>query len=179
MIAKYLKPTWFSETIYEVNPDVLLENNIKTIFFDLDNTLIPYNEELPRESTKKFINYLKDKGLNIYVISNNHLERVEKFANDLGCKFSYMSYKPLKRKLNKFIKNENLNKNEIVMIGDQLLTDIFCSKRLKIKSVLVSPACEGDLLLTKINRFFDNIIRKKQLKKGMLNKFERSDYINE
>ena len=32
--------------------EVLKENGIKTIFFDLDNTLIPYNEELPFESTK-------------------------------------------------------------------------------------------------------------------------------
>ena len=47
---------------------------------------------------------------------------------------------------------------------------------LKIKSILVTPACKGDLKKTKINRFFDNIIRKKQVKKGYLNKFERSDY---
>lgn len=179
MLAKLLKPTWFCESIYDINPDTLLSNNIKTVFFDLDNTLIPYNEELPFDSTKKFINYLKEKGLNIYVISNNHLERVEKFSNDLGCKFSYMSYKPLKFKLNKFIKKENLKKEEIIIVGDQLLTDIFCSKRLKIRSVLVTPACSGDLVQTKINRFFDNIIRRKQLKKGYLINFERSDYCNE
>ena len=41
MIAKLLKPTWFSESIYEINSEVLKENGIKTIFFDLDNTLIP------------------------------------------------------------------------------------------------------------------------------------------
>ena len=90
-----------------------------------------------------------------------------------------MSYKPLKFKLNKFIKKENLKKEEIIIVGDQLLTDIFCSKRLKIRSVLVTPACSGDLVQTKINRFFDNIIRRKQLKKGYLINFERSDYCNE
>ena len=42
MIAKKLAPTWFCDSIYDINPDVLLKNNIKTIFFDLDNTLIPY-----------------------------------------------------------------------------------------------------------------------------------------
>lgn len=176
MFAKLLKPNWFCDSIYEINPDVLINNGIKTIFFDLDNTLIPYNEELPFEATKKFVNYLKNKGLNVYVISNNHLERVEKFSNELGCRFSYMSYKPLKFKLKKFIKRENLNKDEIVIVGDQLLTDILCSKRLKIKSILVTPACSGDLVQTKINRFFDNKIRRKQLKKGYLIKFERSAY---
>ena len=104
------------------------------------------------------------------------MDRVAKFSNELGCKFSYMSYKPLKFKLNKFIKKENLKKDEIIIVGDQLLTDILCSKRLKIKSILVTPACSGDLVQTKINRFFDNIIRKKQMRKGYLNKFERSDY---
>jgi len=176
MIAKLLKPTWFSESIYEINSEVLKENGIKTIFFDLDNTLIPYNEELPFESTKRFVSFLKDKGFNVYVISNNHLDRVEKFCKELDCKFSYMTYKPLKFKLKRFIKKENLNKNEIILVGDQLLTDILCSKLLKVKSILVTPASQGDLKVTKFNRFIDNKIRNKQVKKGYLNRFERSDY---
>lgn len=176
MLDKILKPNWFADRIYDINPNTLISNGIKNIFFDLDNTLIPYYEELPYEETKKFVSYLKDKGLNIYVISNNHLGRVEKFSKELGCKFSYMSYKPLTFKLKKFIKKEKLNKNEIIIIGDQLLTDIICSKLLKIKSCLVTPACQGDLKKTKLNRFIDNIIRKKQIKKGYLIRFERSDY---
>ena len=176
MLAKKLSPNWFCEELYELNPDVLIANGVKTIFFDLDNTLIPFYEELPYQETKNFINYLKNKGLNIYVISNNHENRVAKFSNDLGAKYSYMSYKPLPFKLNKFIKNENLKKDEIVIVGDQILTDIICSKLVKIKSVLVTPACNDDLKKTKINRFFDNIIRKKQKAKGYLSKFERSDY---
>ena len=43
----------------------------------------------------------------------------------------------------KFIKNENLNKDEIVIVGDQILTDIICSKGLKIKSVLVTISVIG------------------------------------
>ena len=176
MISKKLSPTWFCESIYDINPDELIKNQITTIFFDLDNTLVPFYEELPYEKTKNFINYLKNKGFNIYVISNNNEDRVKKFSDELGTKYSFLSYKPLTFKLNKFIKSQNLNKNEIIIVGDQILTDIICSKGLKIKSILVTPACEGDLKKTKVNRFFDNIIRKKQLKKGYLKKFERSEY---
>ena len=159
---------------------MLTDYNIITLndidyFEDIEETGTTFEENatLKAETIHK---YLKNKGLNIYVISNNHEDRVAKFSNDLGCKYSYMSYKPLTFKLNKFIKKEQLNKNEIIIVGDQLLTDIICSKGLKIKSILVTPACKGDLKKTKINRFFDNIIRRKQVKKGYLNKFERSDY---
>ncbi len=176
MLTKIFKPTWFSKNIYEINPDILIKEGIKIVFFDLDNTLIPFYEELPYESTKNFINYLKNKGLEVYVISNNHFDRVNIFSKELNVKFSYMSYKPLTFKLNKFIKNENLKKEEIIIVGDQLLTDILCSKLLKIKSILVTPACSDDLKKTKINRFFDNIIRKKLVKKDLLKQFERSDY---
>lgn len=176
MIAKFLTPTWFINKLEELNPDTLIDNGIKVVFFDLDNTLIPYYEDLPYESTKKFIKYLQEKGLKVYVISNNHKERVQKFSDELGCKFSYLSYKPLTFRLKKFIKNENLNKEEIILVGDQLLTDVLCTKLLKIKSCLSTPACKGDLIKTKLNRFFDNIIRKKQVKKGYLKEFERSDY---
>ena len=44
----------------------LINNGVKCILFDLDNTLVPFYEELPYEKTKNFINYLKNVG---YIIA--------------------------------------------------------------------------------------------------------------
>ena len=70
-------------------------------------------------------------------------------------------------KLNKFIKKNRFDKKDILMIGDQELTDVICSKFLKVRIVLTEPLVKTDLPITKVNRFFDKIIRK-MIKKKLL-----------
>ena len=66
----------------------------------------------------------------------------------------------------------NCSLEDTCIIGDQILTDIITAKRLKIKSILLKPACGNDLIKTKINRFIDNRIRRQMFKKNLLNKME-------
>ena len=49
-------------------------------------------------------------------------------------------------------------KDEIVMIGDQLLTDILGAGTFGIKTILVKPLKLSDAKKTRINRFFENLI---------------------
>ena len=61
------------------------------------------------------------------------------------------------------------------MVGDQLLTDVICSKNTKIRVILTEPVVKTDLPVTKVNRFFDKIIRrfmKKKLTKLEVKKHE-------
>ena len=51
------------------------------------------------------------------------------------------------------------------MVGDQLLTDVICSKNTKIRVILTEPLVNKDLPVTKVNRFFDKIIRRMMKKK--------------
>ena len=49
-------------------------------------------------------------------------------------------------------------KDEIVMIGDQLLTDILGAGTFGIKTILVKPLKLSDAKKTRVNRFFENLI---------------------
>ena len=52
-----------------------------------------------------------------------------------------------------FLKKNNINKQEMIMIGDQLLTDIACANKLKVDCVLVhSISRKTEKWYTKINR---------------------------
>ena len=64
-------------------------------------------------------------------------------------------------------------KEEICIIGDQLLTDVFSGKNYNIMTILVDPLGKKDLKVTKINRIIENIILKKYNKKGI---FKRGNY---
>ena len=45
-------PDLYKKSIYDINYKKLKQSGIKCLLFDLDNTLIPYNEKLPTKKIK-------------------------------------------------------------------------------------------------------------------------------
>lgn len=172
MLEHKLLPSWYAESIYNINTNVLMKQGIKNLFFDLDNTLVPFFYKVPDNKVIDFINDLKKQGFNVIVTSNNTKKRVSTFAEPLNVKYLNSAGKPGIKKIKRYLAENNYSLDETCIIGDQLLTDIICAKRLKIKSILLKPACDKDLIKTKLNRFIDNRIRKKMFKKNLLNKME-------
>lgn len=165
-----LVPTYYSDTnIFDVPIDFFKKIDVNCIFFDLDNTLDSFKCEVGSKKTTEYINKLKLEGYKIYIISNNSESRVKKYANSLNIEYLYKSGKPFTKKIEKFIKDNKLIKENCIIIGDQLLTDIKCANRLKIKSLLVEDLVKENQLVTKFNKFFDKIIRRRLKKKNKLN----------
>ncbi|MGL5687948.1 MAG: HAD hydrolase-like protein, partial [Weissella cibaria] len=71
--------------------------------------------------------------------------------------------KPLTRGLNEATTTLGLAKQEVVMVGDQLLTDVWSSNNYGVRSILVKPLIETDQWNTKINRFFEKGVKKRML----------------
>ena len=172
MLAKKLQPTWYSESIYKIDTNTFKENGIKNLFFDLDNTLVPFFYKLPDQKVIDFVRDLEAKGFNVIVTSNNTKNRVSTFAEPLGVKYLNSAGKPGIKRIKRYMNENNCSLEDTCIIGDQILTDIITAKRLKIKSILLKPACGKDLIKTKINRFIDNRIRRQMFKKNLLNKME-------
>ena len=158
-------PTYYAKSLYDIPISFYKENGIKILFCDLDNTLDAFYEKEPTEKAIKLVRELEENGIKVIITSNNHGYRVTNYANKLNVICHYSSKKPLGNKLRRFIKNNYFNKDEIVMVGDQLLTDVICSKNTKIRVILTEPLVNKDLPVTKVNRFFDKIIRRMMKKK--------------
>lgn len=172
MLAHKLLPTWYAESIYKIDRKILKDNGIKNLFFDLDNTLVPFFYKVPDAKVIEFVRELEKEGFNVIVTSNNTKKRVATFAEPLNVKYLNSAGKPGIRKLKRYMEENNYSLDDTCIIGDQLLTDIITAKRLKIKSILLKPACNKDLIKTKPNRFIDNRIRNRMFKKNLLNKME-------
>lgn len=160
-------PTYYAKSIYDIPIQFYKENNIKIIFCDLDNTLDPFYVKEPTLKAYNLVKNLQDNDIQLIITSNNHGERVTRYSKLLGVECHYSSQKPLGYRLRRFIKKNNFNPNEIVMIGDQLLTDVIASKNTKVRSILTEPSVKGDLPITRFNRVIDKFIRriiKKKLK---------------
>lgn len=166
------KPTMYKKDVHAVNYSKLKDMGIKCLIFDLDNTLgLLENKKCPLK-TKKLIKSLQDDFL-VFIVSNNTKRRIKPYLEELGIGGVSMSLKPSTRGLRKIKHNYHLKKKEMVIIGDQIVTDILAGKRFKIMTILVDPLGKKDLKITGLNRFFEAKIIKKYEKRGM---FERGKY---
>lgn len=166
-------PTWHSKTIFEIPMSFYVNNGFKYVFTDLDNTLDAFDVLTPSNEAKNLKMELEENKIELIIISNNKSGRVKNYAKDLGVRCLHSAGKPFKSKLLKFLKVNNINKNNVIMIGDQTVTDICCANNAKIKNVLVDKLVERDQPTTKFNRFFDKRIRKSLIKKNLLRAIEK------
>lgn len=167
-MLKYFLPSDFATSIYEIKLEKLVEKGIKGIITDLDNTLIEWDRP---NATPKLIDWFKkveENGLLVTVISNNNEERVGTFADPLAIPFISDAKKPMSRAFNKAISDMGLKPSEIVVIGDQLLTDVLGGNRLGLYTILVSPVARNDGFWTRFNRRIERSILARMKKKGMV-----------
>ncbi len=56
---KYIKPTLYASSIQDIPYEQLKKQGIHTLFFDLDNTVMSYDETLISNENIQFLNDLK------------------------------------------------------------------------------------------------------------------------
>lgn len=162
-MLEIFKPTWMVKSIYTVSPDQLKDHGIRAVFSDLDNTLIAWNNPDGTPELRQWMTSLKVAGIPLIVISNNSKDRVAKATANLDLPFMSRSLKPLSFGINRAQVKLGLAKNEVVMVGDQLITDMVAAHEAGVRSILVKPLLNTDKWDTRINRFFERRIWK-QLK---------------
>lgn len=133
------------------------------LMFDLDNTLTTYAFAAPPKELIAFIDELKAIGFQVSIISNSGAKRVNPFIEALGVSGRASCKKPSIGVLKSLI---GLDLESIIVIGDQLLTDIWAANKLGVRSVLVHPIDTAtDRAFTvfnrKLERFFVQRIRAK------------------
>ncbi len=168
----YLKPDIYQKSIFEIDYEKLFQKKVTCLIFDLDNTLALISEKTCPKKTKKLIEDLKKK-FRVIIISNNIKSRIKKYQEELQIDVFSKAMKPLPFGLMMIKRRYNLHKEEMIMIGDQLITDILSGKLYGIKTILVEPLGKKDLKITKFNRMLESIVLKKYEKNKV---FERGKF---
>jgi len=168
------KPTWMVESIYNITPAELNHFGIKMVLTDLDNTLIAWNNPEATEETIEWMAWMKEEGIEVVIISNNSDSRVRNVAKILETNFISNALKPTRHGFKKVFSKKNYAKDEILMVGDQIMTDIVGANFSGLQSVLVKPIMDSDAWNTKVNRFLELRIMKYVLKNNPNLKWSRS-----
>lgn len=152
---KKFKPTYMVEKIYQLTPAELEKHQIKAVLTDLDNTLIAWNNPDGTPELLAWIEDLKAAGIPVVVVSNNKEERVARAVSPFGLPFVSRANKPLTKGMNEAAALLGLPKEAMIMVGDQVMTDVRAANGAGIPSVLVKPLVASDAWNTKFNRLME------------------------
>lgn len=168
VVLKKFLPDEHVKSIFDIRPHQLMGKGIKGVITDLDNTLVAWDVKDATPEVIAWFQEMKDHDIEIMIISNNKEGRVKFFCEPLNTPFVYSARKPLTRAFKKAAKEMGLKREEIVVIGDQLLTDILGGNMAGFYTILVVPIVETDEKITRINRFFERKLLNYFRKKGKI-----------
>lgn len=160
-------PTMYQKNIFDIPYHKLKKRGIKCLIFDLDNTLALIDEKECPDKVKTLCKKLK-KDFQLVIISNNTKKRILPYMRELEIDGVAMALKPWTRGLRKIYKKYGYNKCEMVMIGDQIMTDIVSGNRFQIMTILVDPLGKKDLKITGFNRFLERKVLRRFEQDGIL-----------
>ena len=161
-------PFAHASSIYDIDVAFFHKLGIKYVLADLDNTLDSSRTKLPSKRAVELKEKLAKENIELIIVSNNTGTRVSTYANALGVRYFNSIGKPFASRLLKKLALLKISKDEVIMIGDQVVTDITCANRGKIKSVLTDKLVKEDQITTRFNRLFDRPLRKALKRKNLL-----------
>lgn len=166
MFIKFL-PQMHVPTVYDIDLDALWQAGRRGIITDLDNTLVGAGEALATPKLKQWLERAMDIGFDIVIVSNNGEERVTAFADPLALPFIYRAKKPMQTAFKQALQTMNLTVDQVVVIGDQLLTDVFGGNRFGAKTILVKAIdLDEEGFFTRMNRRAERFILARMRNKG-------------
>lgn len=156
-MRKYIEPTWRINSVYAIQPEELVREEIRGVIVDLDNTLIAWNQYEYTNEMRDWIDEVRAEGIQVYILSNNTQDRVSKVADPLGVPFTAGAMKPTGNGFQRAIDVLNLPLEEIAVIGDQVMTDVIGANLKGLQSILVKPIARNDNIYTQINRLLERL----------------------
>lgn len=167
-MLKYFLPSEFVKDIFHITPEKLKENGIKGIITDLDNTLVEWDRPDATPEIIEWLSSMKNAGILVTIVSNNNGNRVQLFCEPLGIPYIHAAKKPSRKSFKLALERMGIQKDEAVVIGDQLLTDIFGANRTGLQTILVVPVASSDALITRFNRMTERRIMAALKRRGMI-----------
>lgn len=150
-------PDEYVDSTYDIDFQGLYDQGYRGILFDIDNTLVEHGYDSTERARELFIN-LKKIGFKTCLISNNKMERVERFNKEIGTKYIYNAKKPSRKNYQKAMELMGTNLENTIFIGDQLFTDVFGAKRIGMRNILVKPINPKEEIQIILKRRLERIV---------------------
>lgn len=138
------KPDSYLPSVYDINYLKLHENGIRYAVFDVDSTILPFDDTKVTDKCMSLFNDIKDIGITPALCSSGFIRRVKPVAEVLEVNYMARASKP-------FVSFERIKKlfdinceaKTTMYVGDSLLFDMTLARKIKMYKVLVDMIREG------------------------------------
>jgi len=152
------RPQRYAKRISEIDPQELLARGRRAAIIDLDNTLVGFRELAPLEPDARWVRSATAAGLRVAVLTNNGTPWASQVAQDLDVPCIPRARKPLPHGFRRALRVLEVQRQEAVVIGDQLFTDVLGAKLAGIEVILVDPLVRHDPWHTRWLRIAEAIV---------------------
>lgn len=152
LLERYLIPDYIFPRYDDVTPEFLASIGVRALLIDIDNTLAPYEQPDPDERNFAWVAAMREAGIALTFVSNNHKKRVERFATPLGVKAYWDAAKPFRKTLDIAMAEMGSTIENTAMLGDQLLTDAYAGKHIGLRTLIVPPIRDKKSLFVRAKR---------------------------
>ena len=151
-----LSPDRYVASVDRIDLDALWAQGVRLILVDRDNTLVPRSDRVAPPEVAAWLADARERGFDLCMVSNNwHFGEVERTAGELGLRARGFCCKPLPFALVRERRAAGLSARAVVMVGDQLFTDMWAGKLAGARTILVRPQCTKDMWYTYVFRVFE------------------------
>ena len=135
MLSEYY-PFEYVESVFSIDYAKLYYKGCRGIIFDIDNTLVPHGADSTPEVDELF-RTIHGIGIKTVLLSDNTDERIERFLQNIDSPYISDAGKPDPAAFIRAVDVLGLDKGEVVVIGDQVFSDIKGANAAGIASILV------------------------------------------
>lgn len=135
-ILEKFYPFEYVDSVFVIDYKKLYDKGYRGIILDIDNTLVPHGEPSTAKVDALF-DSIKNIGFKTILLSDNGKSRIEEFLENIDSPYIDNANKPHTENFNKAVEILQLNRNQIVYIGDQVFKDIYGANKSRIDNILV------------------------------------------
>ncbi len=146
-------------SVFSLKPEELRAEGVQVIFADLDNTLARYAQKTAAPELIAWKESLDAAGIRLFLISNSRKPaRAAAFCQSLGIDFIGHAGKPKRAGFERALERVQTPRENTVMIGDQIFTDVLGANRAGIRSWLIQPVA-NDTVFRRCRYALEGIFR--------------------
>ncbi len=139
VVSKVLKifyPYGYVDSVFTIDYEKLYNLGYRGLIFDIDNTLVHHGKDSTPQVDELF-RYIQGMGFKTLLLSNNSEERILRFMENIDSLYISIADKPNTAGYYKAVEMLDMKKEEVIVIGDQIFTDILGANRSGLDSILV------------------------------------------
>ena len=157
-MLQILQPDYLLQSLVQLSGTWLQVRGFHGLILDVDNTFVSRDEQLPSVLHAIWLQKLQSSGIKVILLSNNGGFRVTSIAASASVPVQTWAGKPLPWRFKQAGRYLDLPQEKILVVGDQLFTDVLGAHWSGFKAAWVKPLPGRDFILTSWMRKLETMV---------------------